>query len=343
MAKTLAMTSASAIRLQIESRLASKIPSALTPRRRTVRPVIATGIEPLDSALQGGLPIGALTEFVGPECSGRTAVALSYLAQITRSAKFCTWIDVSDTLDPESAAAIGVQLERLLWVRCGSSTAVTSKYRNFTLSDKYFIPPPVKRGLHGGGFGAHPRSEVKGLSNAIRDLLKSGPATTLKTKPLIFHERSSANISKHDNHTPCPAKPWPRIEQALRATDLLLQAGGFSAIVLDMGSLSPEVVSRIPLATWFRYRIAAERTQSSILLLTQYGCAKSSVELLLQFRAADPLSDEATVFTGISPSVEVMRHRFKENANDGVLPLRKSPHSTTLTSWHSRTSWTTCR
>ncbi|MDQ2834513.1 MAG: hypothetical protein M3Y50_12345 [Acidobacteriota bacterium] len=40
-------------------------------------------------------------------------------------------------------------------------------------------------------------------------------------------------------------------------TDLLLQAGGFSAIVLDLGSIAPEHVSRIPLATWFRYGAAA--------------------------------------------------------------------------------------
>ena len=60
------------------------------------------------------------------------------------------------------------------------------------------------------------------------------------------------------------------MEQALRVTDLLLQAGGFGAIVLDMGSLAPEHVTRIPLATWFRYRAAAERTQASVLLLTQY-------------------------------------------------------------------------
>ena len=61
-----------------------------------------------------------------------------------------------------------------------------------------------------------------------------------------------------------PSKPWARIEQALRVTDLLLQAGGFSAIVLDMAGIAPEHVSRVPLATWFRYRAAAERTQAEL-------------------------------------------------------------------------------
>jgi hypothetical protein len=37
------------------------------------------------------------------------------------------------------------------------------------------------------------------------------------------------------------------------------QAGGFSAIVLDLGSIASEHVSRITLATRFRYGAAAER------------------------------------------------------------------------------------
>ena len=88
------MTSASALRLQIESTLSRKIPSALTPAPKMMRPVAATGIEPLDDVLRGGLPIGAMSEMVGPECSGRTSVALSFLAQMTQAGKVCCWIDV---------------------------------------------------------------------------------------------------------------------------------------------------------------------------------------------------------------------------------------------------------
>src|SRR5580698_1759536 len=104
------MTSAAAIRLQIESALAQKIPSALSPVPRMVRPVAATGIEALDDVLRGGLPIGAVSEVVGPECSGRTSLALSFLAKTMQAGKVCAWIDVSNTFDPLSAAAIGVDL-----------------------------------------------------------------------------------------------------------------------------------------------------------------------------------------------------------------------------------------
>src|ERR1700759_615140 len=131
------MPNASAIRFQIESALARKIPSALTPQPKMVRPVIETGIEPLDDLLHGGLPVGAVSELAGPECSGRTSVALSFLARITEANKVCAWIDVSNTLDPVSAAAVGVNLKKLLWVRCGSEHAVTARRGGrFALSER---------------------------------------------------------------------------------------------------------------------------------------------------------------------------------------------------------------
>jgi hypothetical protein len=145
-------------------------------------------------------------------------------------------------------------------------------------------------------------------------------------------------MQKTPNRSGTPSKPWPRLEQALRSADLLLQTGGFSAIVLDMGSLAPEFVSRVPLATWYRYRAAAERTQSSILLLTQHACAKSSAELVLQLQAAKPICDEPTVFSGIQPRVEIMRQRYPKTASN-VVPMRKPPQREDVATWQSRTVW----
>ena len=129
------------------------------------------------------------------------------------------------------------------------------------------------------------------------------------------------------------------MEQALRATDQLLQCGGFSAVVLDMGGIAPEFVSRVPLATWFRYCAAAERTQSSILLLTQHPCANSSAALVLRLLPAEALCDEITVFTGIKSRVEIARQRFTQTA-DNILPLRKPPQNMNALFWQSRTAWT---
>jgi hypothetical protein len=165
------MPSASTIRLQVEAALAHEIPSALTPAAKTRRPAAATGIDVLDALLAGGLPIGAVTELIGPDCSGRTSVAASFFARMSRASKLCAWIDVSNTFDPLAAAAVGLDLDRLLWVRCGPSDAAMQRpSQQFCLPEKYLVPPTPKKGLHGGGFGPHPRSEVKGLSEAMGGL-----------------------------------------------------------------------------------------------------------------------------------------------------------------------------
>lgn len=268
------MASATLLRAQIEASLADKIPSALTPVPRTIRPVLPTGVASIDTLLNGGLPLGAITEVVGAESSGRTTLALSFLARSTQASRVCAWIDVSDALHPESTAAAGVDLARLLWIRCGVVT------------------------------NSSPRPSVD-----------SRKQFTL-SKPL--------------------SKPWSRIDQALRVTDLLLQAGGFAAIVLDMGSVAPEFASRVPMATWFRYRAAAERTQASILLLSQHACAKSSAGLVLHLHHA-PSQQTSTVFAGMKHRVEVVRQRFA--ANKTVL-LRKPVASERGTIWHSRAVWT---
>ncbi|HLZ43189.1 MAG TPA: hypothetical protein VKQ11_19635, partial [Candidatus Sulfotelmatobacter sp.] len=80
----------------------------------------SSGIPALD-ALTGGLPRGCLTELCGPASSGRTTVLLAALAAATRRGEFCALIDASDALDPHSAASAGIDLDRLLWVRCSES------------------------------------------------------------------------------------------------------------------------------------------------------------------------------------------------------------------------------
>ncbi|HTX76098.1 MAG TPA: ATPase domain-containing protein [Terracidiphilus sp.] len=346
------MPSAAAVRLQIETGLARRIPSALTPRPHTIRPCAPTGIESVDELLHGGLPLGALSELTGPECSGRTSLALSFLARLTKEGRVCAWIDVTDALDPSSAAAAGVDLARLLWVRCGVTAGATrhAAESSFTLPEKCLVPPPTQHGLHGGGFGPHPRTEVKGLSAAVSGLLRPETiaprcaepqrrATIAKGSVTPFVQPRVASLPAN---RPAPAKPWLRMEQALRAADLLLQAGGFAALVLDMAGIAPDCAMRVPMATWFRYRAAAERTQATFLLLTQAPCAKSSTELLLRFEPGTSQNDEATVFTGIEHRVELERRRFTETPAH-TIPMRKPPQRQTGASWRSRTTWAGAR
>ena len=78
--------------------------------------------EPLPSGAPGiAFPRGAVTEIHGPQSSGRTTLLLSALSQATQHEEVCALVDVDDTFDPASAAAAGVVLDRLLWIRCGGN------------------------------------------------------------------------------------------------------------------------------------------------------------------------------------------------------------------------------
>ena len=178
----------------MEAALASRVSAPFNYRDRKIVETVSAGIPEIDS-LAGGLPRGGLTEICGPPCSGRTSLLVAALASRTADAEACALIDGRDAFDPHSAELAGVELKRLLWVRC----------RN--------------------------------------------------------------------------------IDQALRATDLLLQGGGFGMVALDLGDIPPETVRYVPLNAWFRFRRAVEDTPTIFMVLEQESNAKTCASLVLRMEA----------------------------------------------------------
>ncbi len=105
------------LRARLESALGERVSSPFTDLDRRVFESVPTGIAPLD-ALTGGLPRGAITEIFGPLSSGRTSAMVSILAEAIANDEVCALVDGNDAFDPKSADAAGVDLQRLLWVRC---------------------------------------------------------------------------------------------------------------------------------------------------------------------------------------------------------------------------------
>src|SRR5215472_940357 len=64
-------------------------------------------------------PAGQLSEIVGPGSSGASSLLLAMLARATSSGGQAALVDGADAFDPASARAAGVDLEKLLWVKCG--------------------------------------------------------------------------------------------------------------------------------------------------------------------------------------------------------------------------------
>lgn len=78
-------------------------------------PYIPTGFPHLDRALGiGGLPKGRICELLGPATSGKTTLALKFLAQAQASGGQVIYIDQALYFDPDYAYRCGLDLSRLL-------------------------------------------------------------------------------------------------------------------------------------------------------------------------------------------------------------------------------------
>jgi hypothetical protein len=76
-----------------------------------------TGWPSVDAALGGGFPRGECSEIAGPASSGRTSVLCALMAAAGARGEVMALVDTLDCFDPVSAAAVGLDLSRLLWVR----------------------------------------------------------------------------------------------------------------------------------------------------------------------------------------------------------------------------------
>jgi len=292
------------------------------------------GVAELDAILGGGFPRGALVEVCGPASSGRTGLCLSLLAQATQQQEACAFVDVSDALDPMSVAAAGVDLTRLLWIRCGGGVLAarpalgivgpdSAESKVSAVGDAVVDPQTSKqlREKPPGFSWTHPREQMRGIETSIPSLVRqaASPTPAPETEPVLFAARCAGEQVEVDRQAPrrgdlvrqrflarpslpsesadqainnpfaantprirSNTKPWKRLEQALKTTDLLLHSGGWGVVVFDLGGISWTDARRIPMNTWFRFRRVMENLPTILLLLGEEPCAKSCASLVLR-------------------------------------------------------------
>ena len=171
-------------RAQLESLLRARkldvtLTSAVSWRAAPDEALAPTGIPALDQALGGGLRRGHLSEIVGARATGRTTLLCNILAAATARGEAVALVDTHDRFDPSSAAAAGVDLAKLLWVR-----------------------PPI----------------------------------------------------------PDPGR-------AIKATNLVLQAGGYGVVALDVADLGRAAVRQLPFTTWLRLARVIEGSQTVAIVV----------------------------------------------------------------------------
>jgi hypothetical protein len=210
--------------------------------------VVPVDVAAIDRCLHGGLPRGQLSEIAGPCSSGRTTLLLHLAAAATRRGEIVALVDTLDRLDVASAAAAGLDLDRLLWIR-----------------------PP------------------------------SSPASTRHAEV---------------------------VERALKALNLVLQAGGFGVVAFDLADVPPAVLRQIPFTTWMRVQRVIEGSDTACVLLTSEPLARSAGGLTMALTGRTTWAGESyasRLLTGVETRVRVMspRRRF-----DGEADVRALAHET---------------
>lgn len=225
------------LRAQLETVLGKRAPS-FTDLDQRVYEHAATGIPALDAST-GGLPRGGIIEIAGPLSSGRTSLAFSILAAASNRGEACALIDGMDAFDPASGAAAGIELRRLLWIRCHN---LDQTLRSMDLL------------LQGGGFGL--------VAADLSDL----PQQAVRSVPLAAWFRLQRVIE----NTPASLLVIARESVAKSAATLVLQTSAHPArghahwtgpdsgpshgLLLASQNLNIEVIrSRISSNTKFRH------------------------------------------------------------------------------------------
>lgn len=165
---------------------------------------LPTGHPRVDQVLEGGWPRGHLSVVSGPLSAGRTTLVIGSLAAATGGGELAALIDAADRFDPEPAAARGVVLERLLWVRGTWSSA--------------------------------------GVARALT--------------------------------------------QAVRAFDLVLRAGGFAFVALDVSGVPARAMGSLPLTTWLRLGRSVEGSRTAALVMADAPVARSAGGVSLELQRA---------------------------------------------------------
>jgi hypothetical protein len=174
-------------------------------------------------------------------------------------------------------------------------------------------------GRFGDAFRIHEKAVVETLSTGVAeiDALTGGlprgaiteifgPASSGRTSLMYSlltyattHEETCALIDTNDVFAPTAAIAagmnfdrllWVRcagnLEHAFKAADLLLHAGGFGLVMLDLGDVPGKEARRIISSWWYRFRRTVEARPTVLTVISEEACTRSCAALALELNGA---------------------------------------------------------
>jgi hypothetical protein len=145
-----------------------------------------------------------------------------------------------------------------------------------------------------GGMPRGAISEIFGSASSGRTSLLYSMLTHATT-----HEETCALVDTNDVFAPTVASAagmdfdrllWVRcagnLEHAFKATDLLLHAGGFGLVILDIGDIAGNEARRIISSWWYRFRRTVEDRSTVLMVISEEACTRSCAAVTLELKGA---------------------------------------------------------
>jgi recombination protein RecA len=182
-----------------------------------------------------------------------------------------------------------------------------------------------------------------------------GPASSGRTSLMLSamahatrHEEVCALVDTNDVFDPQSAAQtevkfdrllWIRcannLEHAFKATDMLLQAGGFGLVMLDLGDVPAKSAKRIISSWWYRFRRTLESTPTALLVIVEESAVRSCASVALELKTENYLWSSREEIPGFSQHNQVGK-KVSSISSPAVTRLRRQrrqiqlPHANLL-------------
>jgi hypothetical protein len=201
----------------------------------------------------------------------------------------------------------------------------------------------------GDAFRIHEKAVVETLSTGVSEIDAStgglprgaiseifGPASSGRTSLMYSmlayatqHEETCALVDTNDVFAPTAATAadvdferllWVRcagnLENAFKAADLLLHAGGFGLVILDLGDVAGKEARRIISSWWYRFRRTVEDRPTVLAVISEEACTRSCAAVTLELNGAAEWS-----------RAKLLRHNaIRVNRQRPISPWRNESH-----------------
>lgn len=132
------------------------------------------------------------------------------------------------------------------------------------------------------------------------------------------------------------------LENAFKAADLLLHAGGFGVVVLDLADVAGKDARRIIPSWWYRFRRTVENRPTSILVMLEEACTRSCAALTLELKGTSEWSQADVEQGNVVPMRKPEKRRPATQGNllrfNSIKVNRQRP----LSPWSNETQFRAC-